>query len=298
MYNSDGDMLIVPQQGTLLITTEFGKLVVESSEIAVVQRGIKFKVDLVQGPVRGYILEVYNGHFELPDLGPIGANGLADPRHFLHPSAAFEDVETEYRIINKYQNHYFEAIQPHSPFDVVAWHGNYVPYKYDLRKFNTINSVTFDHPDPSIYTVLTVKTPTPGTALADFVIFPPRWMVAEHTFRPPYFHRNVMSEFMGLINGSYDAKAEGFNPGGFSLHSMMTPHGPDHSTYEKAVAEEMVPKKFDAGLAFMFESSLMMNVTKWAVQATTDQIHGQSAPLQKEYYKVWQGFKKSDLKGL
>lgn len=180
----------MPQQGTLLIQTECGKLVVEPSEICVVPRGIKFKVDPVNGPIRGYVLEVFNGHFELPELGPIGANGLAEPRHFLYPTAHFEDKEGTFHLINKFNNRFFVAELGHSPFDVVAWHGNYAPFKYDLKLFNTINTVSFDHPDPSIYTVLTVKSAVPGTALADFVIFPPRWMVAEHTFRPPYFHRN------------------------------------------------------------------------------------------------------------
>eukprot|EP00842_Homolaphlyctis_polyrhiza_P001677 jgi/Hompol1/250/HPOL_004117-RA len=218
-YNADGDFLIVPQQGTLDIQTELGFLKVSPGEIVVIQRGIRYSVSLPDGPSRGYICEIFDGHFELPGLGPIGANGLANPRDFLYPVAAYEDKEgVEYTIINKYQGYLFATTQTHSPFDVVAWHGNYAPYKYDLSRFNTINTVSFDHPDPSIFTVLTAKSSTPGVALADFVIFPPRWMVAENTFRPPYYHRNCMAEFMGLISGGYDAKQEGFVPGGASLH--------------------------------------------------------------------------------
>ncbi|KAJ3060208.1 Homogentisate 1,2-dioxygenase, partial [Rhizoclosmatium hyalinum] len=207
-YNADGDFLIVPQQGRLEIRTEMGLLHVSPTEIVVIPRGIKFSVDLPDGPSRGYILETFDRHWELPDLGPIGANGLANPRDFLAPVAAYEDIDTgaPFTIYSKYQGSYFQLSQIHSPFDVVAWHGNYTPFKYDLKKFNTINTVSFDHPDPSIYTVLTVKSGNPGVALADFVIFPPRWMVAENTFRPPWFHRNCMSEFMGLISGGYDAK--------------------------------------------------------------------------------------------
>ena len=239
---------------------------------------------------RGYILEVYDRHFELPDLGPIGANGLANPRDFLYPVAFFEDLEEEFTILNKYQGYLFASSQDHSPFDVVAWHGNYAPFKYDLSRFNTVNTVSYDHPDPSIFTVLTVKSGQPGVALADFVIFPPRWMVAENTFRPPYFHRNCMSEFMGLISGTYDAKKEGFVPGGASLHSIMTAHGPDRQVFEKASKEPLEPMKLNPnGLAFMFESNQMMSVAKSAL----DKAAGSAGKvLQTEYYKVWQGMGK------
>ncbi|KAJ3231284.1 hypothetical protein HDU81_003890 [Chytriomyces hyalinus] len=287
-YNADGDMLIVPQQGTLLIRTEMGLLRVAPTEIVVIPRGIKFSVDLPDGPSRGYICETFDRHWELPDLGPIGANGLANPRDFLHPIAAYEDIDTgaPFTIFTKYQSNFFSLQQAHSPFDVVAWHGNYTPFKYDLKLFNAVNTVTFDHMDPSIFTVLTVKTGNPGVALADFVIFPPRWMVAENTFRPPWFHRNCMSEFMGLISGGYDAKAEGFSPGGASLHSAFSAHGPDVATFEKASAEELKPIKLRPdGLAFMFETSLMMSVSKWALEECGD-------TLQKEYYSVWQGMPK------
>jgi len=285
MYNSDGDILIVPQQGSLDITTEFGKLFVAPNEICVIQRGIKFTVNLVDGPTRGYILEIFNGRFSIPDLGPIGANGLANPRDFLHPVAWYENKEdVEFTIINKYLNGLWCTKQDHSPFTVVAWHGNYVPYKYNLKNFNVMNTVSFDHPDPSIFTVLTCKSTTPGTAIADFVIFPPRWAVGEHTFRPPYFHRNCMSEFMGLIHGSYEAKTDGFLPGGGSLHSVMTPHGPDTGAFKMGSTADLKPVRVaDNTMAFMFESSLMMSVTKWALN--------ESMKVQEDYWQAWQGLK-------
>ncbi|CAG8755859.1 8306_t:CDS:10 [Cetraspora pellucida] len=280
-YNSDGDFLIVPQHGRLDITTEFGRIMVSPCEIVVIPRGIKFAVNLPDGPSRGYVLEVFVGHFELPDLGPIGANGLANPRDFLSPTAFFEEkTNCDYTIMNKYVGQLFAAKQDHSPFDVVAWHGNYVPYKYDLNNFNVIGSISFDHPDPSIFTVLTCKSAFPGSAIADFVIFSPRWLVQEHTFRPPYFHRNCMSEFMGLIQGKYDAKAKGFLPGGAS---HMTAHGPDTTTFEKASNEELKPTRIpDGAIAFMFESFLMLGITTWGLSCSE---------LQKNYNKAWEDLK-------
>ena len=250
--NADGDFLIVPQTGALVVTTEFGVMRVDPCEICVVQRGMKFAVDVPDGAARGYVLEVFTGHFVLPDLGPIGANGLANPRDFLTPVARFFDEDdAEHVFFNKFGGQMWRATIPHNPFDVVAWHGNYAPYKYDLRRFMTMNSVNYDHPDPSVYTVLSCLSDTPGVAIADFVIFPPRWMVMEHTFRPPYYHRNIMSEFMGQIWGAYDAKV-GFVPGASSLHSCMTPHGPDAKTFEGASNAELTPEFFDKGLAFMY----------------------------------------------
>ncbi|XP_055539331.1 homogentisate 1,2-dioxygenase [Wyeomyia smithii] len=280
-YNSDGDFLIVPQEGSLDITTEFGKMYVKPNEICVIPQGIRFSV-AVDGPTRGYILEVYDGHFRLPDLGPIGANGLANQRDFLSPTAWFEDRAVQgFKMVSKYQGALFVASQNHSPFDVVAWHGNYVPYKYDLAKFMVINSVSFDHCDPSIFTVLTCPSTRYGTAIADFVIFPPRWSVQEHTFRPPYYHRNCMSEFMGLIFGRYEAKEGGFLPGGASLHSMMTPHGPDRQCFEGASNAELKPERIaDGTQAFMFESSLSMAVTKWGEETCSK--------LDAKYYECWQ----------
>jgi len=286
LYNSDGDFLIVPQLGVLRIKTELGLIVAEPCEIVVIQRGIKFSVD-IDSPARGYILEVFGGHFTIPDLGPIGANGLANPRDFLTPKACFEDTDTENcSLINKFQGQLFVSSSNHSPFNVVAWHGNYAPYKYDLRKFCCMNSVTFDHPDPSIYTVLTCPSNEPGTAIADFVIFPPRWMVMEHTFRPPYFHRNCMSEYMGMIYGEYDAKAGGFVPGGSSLHLSMTAHGPDTSTFVKASDNSLpqVPVKFEGGLAFMFETMFMLRVSRQAI----------TSPLRDaNYSKCWKTLPKT-----
>lgn len=284
-YNSDGDFLIVPQQGNLRITTEFGIMEVAPNEIAGVQQGMRFSVE-VFGPTRGYILEVFDGHFRLPDLGPIGANGLANPRDFLTPVAHYVDQQIPgFKIINKYQGALFAAAQDRSPFDVVAWHGNYVPFKYDLAKFMVINSVSFDHCDPSIFTVLTCQSQKPGVAIADFVIFPPRWSVQEYTFRPPYYHRNCMSEFMGLILGNYEAKAGGFLPGGASLHSMMTPHGPDVKCFEGASKAKLAPEKIAVGTqAFMFESSLSMAITKWGEETCEK--------LDKTYFECWQSLPK------
>jgi homogentisate 1,2-dioxygenase len=275
-YTADGELLIVPQLGALRIATELGVLDAEPGEIAVIPRGIKFRVDLPQAPARGYVCENYGTPFRLPDLGPIGANGLANPRDFLTPLAAFEDRDGDFRIIAKFLGRLWTAEIDHSPLDVVAWHGNYAPYKYDLARFNCINTVSFDHPDPSIYTVLT-------SANADFAIFPPRWIVAEHTFRPPWFHRNLLNEFMGLIRGTYDAKAEGFLPGGASLHNCMSGHGPDAETFERASTAELKPQYLADTLAFMFEARLVLRPTRYAMETCV---------LQHEYYECWQGLKK------
>jgi len=287
-YNSDGDFLIVPQQGTLDIQTEFGMIEVNPGEIVVIQRGMHFSVRLehenTKSGIKGYICEIYSGHFRLPDLGPIGANGLANPRDFETPVAHFEDKKCEWTIVNKFLGKFFTTTKGESPYNVVAWHGNYVPYKYDLAKFCVVNSVKFDHLDPSIFTVLTCPTNEPGVAVCDFVIFPPRWAVQEHTFRPPYYHRNLMSEYMGLIRGVYEAKQEGFVPGGGSLHSCMTPHGPDTATFEKASNPDnkLVPVKIpNDTLAFMFESSYMFNITPYAQENNID----------KGYYTCWQDLK-------
>lgn len=280
-YTADGDMLIVPQQGALEIQTEFGIMEVEPTEICVICRGMSFSVK-VSGTSRGYIAEIYDGHFEIPSLGPIGANGCANPRDFLTPVAAFDNSKATWRVVSKYLGEMWEREQDHSPFDVVAWHGNYVPCKYDLKLFNAMNSVTFDHPDPSIFTVLTCPSNSAGTAVLDFVIFPPRWMVHEHTFRPPYYHRNLMSEYMGLIYGEYEAKKEGFQPGGGSLHSCMTPHGPDAATFESASTAELVPVKLENTLAFMFESTYLFKMSKEAMNPDL---------IDSNYYKCWADLK-------
>jgi homogentisate 1,2-dioxygenase len=283
-YNADGEMLIVPERGRLLFHTELGVLEASPGEICVLPRGLKFRVDLPDGDARGYICENYGAHFRLPELGLIGANGLANPRDFSTPVAAYEDLEGDFRIIGKFQGNLWEAEIDHSPLDVAAWHGNYAPYKYNLANFNTINTVSFDHPDPSIFTVLTSASDSPGTANVDFVIFPPRWMVAEHTFRPPWFHRNVMSEFMGLIVGQYEAKPEGFVPGGASLHNSMSGHGPDAGAFENASNAELKPLKYDDTLAFMFETRFVIRPTKFAMESPT---------LQRDYFECWQGLKKN-----
>lgn len=278
LYNADGDFLIVPQEGVLKLITEMGPLLVRPNEICVVPQGIKFSV-LVEGSTRGYILEVFDAHFQLPDLGPIGANGLANPRDFQYPSATYEDRKSVFSVICKYQDSWFHAEQKSSPFDVVAWHGNYAPFKYDLAKFMVINATAFDHADPSIFTVLTCSSSRRGIAIADFVIFPPRWAVQEHTFRPPYYHRNCMSEFMGLIYGNYEAKVGGFMPGGASLHSMMTPHGPDAKCFQAASTCGLKPERVaDNTQSFMFETSLGLSVTKWALEC---------AELDTNYHQCW-----------
>jgi homogentisate 1,2-dioxygenase len=282
-YDADGEMLIVPQQGPLRLATEFGRLDVAPGEIALVPRGVKFRVELADASARGYVCENYGALFRLPDLGPIGANGLANPRDFLSPVASFEDRDEKTELVAKFGGNLWATELDHSPLDVVAWHGNYAPCKYDLARFMAIGTVSFDHPDPSIFTVLTSPSDTPGTANCDFVVFPPRWMVAEQTFRPPWFHRNVMNEFMGLVHGVYDAKAEGFLPGGASLHNCMSAHGPDAATFERASNEELKPTKIENTLAFMFESRLVIRPTRFAMEG---------GALQSDYDKVWGGFKK------
>jgi homogentisate 1,2-dioxygenase len=282
-YSADGELLIVPQMGRVVFHTELGRIEAAPGEIVVIQRGIKFRVELLEGQARGYICENFGGLFRLPDLGPIGANGLANPRDFLSPIASYEDREGDFRVVSKFLGNFWEAEYNHSPLNVVAWHGNYAPYKYDLARFNCINSVTFDHPDPSIYTVLTSPSEIPGTANCDFAIFPPRWMVAEHTFRPPWFHRNFMNEFMGLVRGEYDAKAEGFLPGGASLHNCMSGHGPDAESFEKASNAALKPQFLGDTLAFMFETRFVCRPTKHALD---------TAELQHEYFECWQGLKK------
>lgn len=284
-YCADGELLIVPQDGQQVFVTEMGRIEASPGHIVVIPRGVRFRVE-VEGPVRGYVCENYGTPFRLPDLGPIGANGLANPRDFEAPVAAFEDVDRPTQCIQKFAGRMWVTTFDHSPLDVVAWHGNHAPYRYDTARFNTINTVSFDHPDPSIFTVLTSPSDTPGTANCDFVIFPPRWMVAEHTFRPPWFHRNVMSEFMGLVTGAYDAKEGGFAPGGASLHNCMSGHGPDQASYDKAVAAELKPHKLTDTLAFMFETRWPIRTTEWAQTTPTMQL---------DYDDVWTGFAKGDV---
>ena len=281
--DSDGEMLVLPQEGRLRIPTELGIIDAGPGEVVVLPRGIRFRVELPDGKGRGYVCENFGAFFRLPELGPIGSNGLANPRDFLVPHARYEDREGAFQLVNKFLGDLFAATIDHSPLDVVAWHGNYVPYKYDLSLFNAMNTVGFDHPDPSIFTVLTSPSDRRGTANIDFVIFPPRWVVAEHTFRPPWFHRNVMSEFMGLVHGEYDAKAAGFLPGGASLHNCMSGHGPDASTYERASHSELSPSRIQDMLAFMFESRRPLRPTHFALQVPQ---------LQKDYLDCWRGLRK------
>ena len=283
-YSADGELLIVPQQGRLQLRTELGVIDIEPQEIAVIPRGIRFQALLPDGEARGYICENFGALLRLPDLGPIGSNGLANPRDFLTPCAAYEDVEGDFELVAKFCGNLWTARIGHSPLDVVAWHGNYAPYKYDLRHFNTIGSISHDHPDPSIFLVLQAPSDTPGVDTLDFVIFPPRWLVAEDTFRPPWFHRNVASEFMGLIHGQYDAKSAGFRPGGASLHNCMSGHGPDSGTFDKASSiDTTVPQKVDNTMAFMFETRSVLCPTAHALA---------SPQLQPDYFECWMGIGK------
>lgn len=285
LSDADGELLIVPQDGRLTLVTEFGAMTVAPRQIGLIPRGVRFRV-LVDGPCRGYACENYGAPFRLPELGPIGSNGLANPRDFETPAAAFVDEDSPTELLHRFQGRMWTTTLGHSPFDVVAWHGNNVPWVYDLARFNTIGSVSFDHPDPSIFTVLTSPSETTGTANADFVVFPPRWLVAEDTFRPPWFHRNAMSEFMGLIEGVYDAKAGGFAPGAASLHNAMSSHGPDAASYAAAVAADLVPHKLTGTMAFMVESRHVFRPTLAALA---------SPALQRDYDAVWSDFPKARL---
>jgi homogentisate 1,2-dioxygenase len=283
-YDADGELLIVPQRGRLRLATEFGRIDVEPQEIAVVPRGVRFRVELVDGAARGYVCENYGALLRLPDLGPIGSNGLANARDFLTPRAWYEDREGKFELVAKFMGNLWSAPIDHSPLDVVAWHGNYTPYKYDTRRFNAIGSISYDHPDPSIFLVLQSPTDTPGVDAIDFAIFPPRILAMEHTFRPPWFHRNVASEFMGLVRGVYDAKAEGFVPGGASLHNCMAGHGPDADTFARASAADVSsPTRITDTMAFMFETRTVIRPTRFALE---------SAQLQHEYFRCWQDLPK------
>jgi homogentisate 1,2-dioxygenase len=283
-YNADGEMLFVPQQGRLRLATELGLMDVAPLEIAVIPRGVRFRVELLDASARGYVLENFGAPMRLPELGPIGSNGMANARDFETPVAWYEDVEGEHELIAKFTGGFWRTTLQHSPLDVVAWHGTHAPYKYDLRKYNAIGSISYDHPDPCIFTVLTSPSDTPGAANLDFAIFPPRILAMENTFRPPWFHRNIAGEFMGLIHGEYDAKAEGFSPGGASLHNCMTPHGPDAGTFEKAsTADLSQPAHIRDTMAFMFETRLVIRPTDAAMSSDT---------LQDNYDAAWSGLKK------
>ncbi|WP_443190273.1 homogentisate 1,2-dioxygenase [Pseudomonas indica] len=283
-FDADGELLLVPESGRLRLVTELGVLEVEPLEIAVIPRGMKFRVELPEGSARGYVCENHGCALRLPDLGPIGSNGLANPRDFLAPVAHYEERDEPVRLVQKFLGELWATDLGHAPLDVVAWHGNNVPYKYDLRRFNTIGTVSYDHPDPSIFTVLTSPSAIHGMANIDFVIFPPRWMVAENTFRPPWFHRNLMNEFMGLIQGAYDAKAGGFVPGGASLHNCMSAHGPDHVSTEQAINAELKPHKIENTMAFMFETGQVLRPTRHALECPQ---------LQQDYDACWAGLTKT-----
>jgi homogentisate 1,2-dioxygenase len=278
--DSDGELLLVPQRGRLRIATECGVIEVEPGEIALIPRGMKFKVDLPDAQARGYVCENYGAHLRLPERGLVGSDGYANTRDFLTPVAHYDDRDIGGELIGKFQGGLYRAALAHAPLDVVAWVGNAVPCKYDLARFNALNTVSFDHPDPSIFTVLTSPSSAAGVANLDFVIFPPRWLVAEHTFRPPWYHRNVMSEFMGLVHGRYDAKKAGFEPGGMSLHNALVAHGPEAQVFAQASSAALEPVKLDHTLAFMFETRYVLHATAWAMQ---------SPALQRDYHACWSG---------
>lgn len=283
-YDADGELLIVPQLGRLRLATELGRIDIEPQEVVVIPRGLRFRVELLDAEARGYVCENFGAAFRLPDLGPIGSNGLANPRDFQTPVASFEDRDGDFRLVAKFLGRLWSAPIDHSPLDVVAWHGNNAPYKYDLRRFNTVGSVSYDHPDPSIFLVLQSLSDTPGVDSIDFVIFPPRWLTMENTFRPPWFHRNIASEFMGLIHGAYDAKADGFAPGGASLHNCMSGHGPDAATFDAASrADTTRPHHVTDTMAFMFETRTVIRPTRFALE---------SPQLQGDYPQCWQGLRK------
>jgi len=282
-YSADSELLVVPQQGRMRFWTELGIIDVAPLEVAILPRGLVYKVTLLDGPARGFVCENYGAKFDLPSRGPIGANCLANPRDFKTPIAAFEDRDAKSRVIIKWCGQFHETFINHSPLDVVAWHGNYAPVKYDLRTYSPVGAILFDHPDPSIFTVLTAPSGHEGTANIDFVIFKDRWLPAENTFRPPWYHKNIMSEFMGNIHGQYDAKPKGFVPGGMSMHNMMLPHGPDHNAFEKASNEPMVPVKLEETMAFMFETRFPQHLTDFAAN---------EAPLQDDYAECWDGLEK------
>lgn len=277
-YDADGELMVVPQQGRLRVHTECGRLDVAPLEICLIPRGMKFRVELLDGPSRGYVCENYGSYFTLPERGPIGANGMANARDFLAPTASFEDDDAPATLFVKFDGRLFASQIEYSPLDVVAWHGGHVPYKYDLRRYNTMGSISFDHPDPSIFTVMTSASDRPGTANIDFAIFPDRWLVAEHTFRPPYYHVNIMSEFMGLIHGVYDAKPDGFNQGGMSLHNQYWPHGPDQEAWEAATNSALEPEKLAGTMAFMWETRYPLIPTAYASSLPA---------LQEDYQEVW-----------
>ncbi|KAH9874017.1 hypothetical protein IAQ61_004645 [Plenodomus lingam] len=285
--NADGDFLICAQLGTLDIVTEMGKIFLQPGEICVIQRGIRFCMNLAPDTkvARGYITEVWGSMWELPDLGPLGGHGLANPRDFLYPVAAIDDnLHVDWQIVNKINGELVAIQQDHSPFDLVAWHGNVVPYKYDLTKFSSQNSTSIDHTDPSIFTVLTAKSRDPLTPLADFLWFGPRWDVATNTFRLPYFHRNSASEFLACLYGQGLGRSDDFQPGGGSFEGGHTPHGGFHEGYQHGmrIHESQPEKILTEQLTIMIESSRLFLWTEWARKGcgVIDE-HGTN-------YKVWE----------
>ncbi|GJE85537.1 homogentisate 1,2-dioxygenase [Phanerochaete sordida] len=266
--NSDGDFLLVPVAGRLDIQTELGRMMVFPGEVAVVQRGLKWKVSVPDGKAMGYIQEIFGMHYELPELGPLGASGLANPRDFEHPVAHFDVDQSDWEVLYKLGGQLWSCAQDHTPFDVVAWHGNYVPYKYDLDAFISCGSLSRDHMDPSVWTVLTARSKTPGVALADVIFAGERWDVAEKTFRPPYFHRNTATEIIGLISGDFGFERD-FAPGALSLETGFGAHGMESDAYDAASDMELKPTKILQGTRMvLFETSMLMCLTEHALKTS------------------------------
>ncbi|EOO02373.1 putative homogentisate -dioxygenase protein [Phaeoacremonium minimum UCRPA7] len=289
--NNDGDMLILPQEGRLDIQTEFGHLMVRPGELAVIQAGMRFTVRLPDGVGRGYIQEVFGSHYELPELGPVGSNGMALARDFEIPVASFDVDQSKWTIVVKLVGQLFAYEQNHTPFDVVAWHGTYAPYKYAMEKFINSATVDRDQSDPSIYCVLTAKSKIPGVSLSDFLIFTPKWSVTRNTFRPPYYHRNVATELMGMIYGTWAGSATLLEPGGLTYEPSYMPHGESYERWKEATSVDLQPQRMgEQSMAFMMHISGHVSLTKYALE--------RSASLQALQEDLWDDFKPGFLKHL
>ncbi|RSL87550.1 hypothetical protein CDV31_016235 [Fusarium ambrosium] len=300
--SQDGEALIVPQTGALDIQTEYGKLLVRQQEIAVIPRGIKYRVTLPEGKeARGYVLELYQGHFRLPELGIIGSIGLANPRDFQVPTASFDgkiesqgdtqvavanDGRGEWTIISRLDTKLWFATQDSTPFDVAGWQGTLYPYKYDVRRFNYIGNLNYDHADPSVFVVLTSQSygKEPGTAVVDFAAVGEHWHPAQHTLRVPWYHRNTASEFVFPIIAEQDPKSrlntsDTFGPWGAWLNANMVTHGSNEQEYAEWQAKDtLTPMKLqDFGVtSAIIETEATLLLTDWAFEAATKNFKDQT----------------------
>lgn len=266
--NADGDLLVLPQQGRLIALTEFGALEVEPGEVLLLPRGLRVSILVPDGEAQGYAAEIFAGHFQLPERGPIGANGLVDERHFRGPTPYYEDrLAPGFRMTHKFGGALSEATQDHSPFDVVGWHGAYLPLAYRFSAFSPVSNTAFDHTDPSAFTVLSAALDEEGANALDLVVFPARWDPTEHTFKPPYFHRNVTTEINGIIEDpSLNAP---FTTGMVFVTPSMTPHGVRAGAVERFLAKsdeaaDRPTKSSSKSLWFQFETALHFHRTEWA----------------------------------